>query len=291
MPRVPEALLKCTFFLYPTEEDARAGKRVGGTGFLIAVPLKSHEDRYALFGVTNWHVAVSGDSPVIRINRKDGGVEVADAGPDQWHFIPSDYDVAIIPIQLNQNILDVMAIRTNMFISDQVIADRNIGPGESVMMVGRFVDHDGAEINVPALRFGHISMMPLNIRQENRVKMPSYCIDVHSRTGFSGSPVFAYRVAGDNLHAVFTKNLDLSDAFLGLLGIHWGQFPEEWELIDGKVRPGHKEASGTIPVGQSIKGLSGMTCVAPAAAIIRLLETPRIQAYLAAVDAAVSQGM
>jgi hypothetical protein len=74
-----------------------------------------------------------------------------------------------------------------------------IGPGDDVFMVGRFIDHDGGNKNRPALRFGNISIDPTPIMQDNGVRVPAYCVDLHSRTGFSGSPVFVYRTPGPDL--------------------------------------------------------------------------------------------
>ena len=66
----------------------------------------------------------------------------------------------------------------------------HIGPGEDVFMVGRFVNQDGGATQ-PALRFGNISSMPAEMTiQKFRRKRPYYLIDMHSRLGYSGSPVF-----------------------------------------------------------------------------------------------------
>ena len=50
----------------------------------------------------------------------------------------------------------------------------------------RFIDHDGGQKNQPALRFGNVSMNPTPIRQDNGVEAEAYCIDLHSRSGYSG---------------------------------------------------------------------------------------------------------
>jgi hypothetical protein len=50
-------IMDTVFFLYPTEEDARAGTKYGGTGFLVGVPSKRWPDEYYhIHGVSNWHV-------------------------------------------------------------------------------------------------------------------------------------------------------------------------------------------------------------------------------------------
>jgi hypothetical protein len=107
-------------------------------------------------------------------------------------------------------------------------------------------------MNVPSARFGNISMLPnprALIRQETEYEGQSYVIDMRSRSGFSGSPVYVYRTFGSNLTNVaghefdeVELNTDMIREFGGrmsfrgrlrahnlfqLLGIHWGQFPEE----------------------------------------------------------------
>ena len=71
-----------------------------------------------------------------------------------------------------------------------------IGPGDDAFMVGRFVSHQGLNKSVPAVRFGNISMDPAPIKQVNGELADSYCIDMRSRPGYSGSPVFVYRTPG-----------------------------------------------------------------------------------------------
>jgi hypothetical protein len=38
MPKIPERMLDNVFYLYGSEDEARAGKSFGGTGFLVLVP-------------------------------------------------------------------------------------------------------------------------------------------------------------------------------------------------------------------------------------------------------------
>lgn len=121
---------------------------------------------------------------------------------------------------------------------------------------------------------------------------------MHSRSGFSGSPVYVYRTFGSDLTEVWGEqfeylemefdDLHLQTSRLGsmgsfgepfsgrvrgthgrlktkhmfkLLGIHWGQFPEEWELQDPKRLK--KSRRDLIVNGAYVTGLSGMTCVIP----------------------------
>src|ERR1700730_13024370 len=110
---------------------------------------------------------------------------------------------------------------------------------------------------------------------------------MHSRNGFSGSPVFVYRTFGSDLsepfgHAFDDFRLDFANprflpksgrlkarTHFNFLGIHWRQFPEEWELKKGRSK---KEArrKALITEGEYVKGMSGMTCVIPAWQILEV---------------------
>jgi hypothetical protein len=121
-------------------------------------------------------------------------------------------------------------------------------------------------VNRPAARFGNISVMPTPLLQATKGRHEAYCIDMHSRSGYSGSPVFVYRTTGSRIGE--GSVLDGTDGFLYLLGVHYGQFPEYWTVHN---RDESAEFTGVptrsdAATGDSkvIKGLSGMTCVAPA---------------------------
>lgn len=273
MPKIPPQILKCTFYLYPTADDAERGQNCGGTGFLVGVPSKEKEGVFYLIAISNWHVVCSSGCSVIRVNKIGGGVDIYDFQPDQWEFLPGGHDVAGVLIELRSESHDVSFIPPSLLITQEKVIEFEIGPGENAFMAGRFIDHDGRDTNRPALRFGHISMMPEMMRQPNGISKPNYCIDMHSRTGFSGSPVFAFRTATDDLTR---PNHIGSSTFIGLLGIHWGQFPEIWEISSGSLVP-QIDAANLVTDGQLIKGLSGMTCVAPADAVLAITEIPKFR--------------
>ena len=45
-------------------------------------------------------------------------------------------------------------------IEQSEIGTHNIGPGDDVFIVGRFVNHEGKQQNHPTVRFGAIAQMP-----------------------------------------------------------------------------------------------------------------------------------
>jgi hypothetical protein len=93
---------------------------------------------------------------------------------------------------------------------------------------------------------------------------------MHSRTGFSGSPVFAYRTLGSDLNNPLAglkfeathpdRGLPevgrlRAETVLHFLGIHWGQFPEAWELKNldklDEARRDHLITEGAYVTGMS----------------------------------------
>lgn len=75
----------------------------------------------------------------------------------------------------------------------------------------------------------------------------------------------------------------LGGYLLKVLGILWGQFPEEWDLQD-KDKDMSQAATPPVLTGKSIKGMSGMSLVCPASAIMELLNMPQLKAIRAAHD-------
>jgi len=279
MPKINPEVLDCVFFLYKTREDAEKGKKSGGTGFFVGIPSDKFPEHIYAYAITNWHVVLEGGYSVLKINTVDGNVHIIETEPIEWEFQPRKDDIAIYPYldELNSDIHKAIVIPTTLFATDEIVLEKEIGVGDDVFMVGRFIDYDGEVTNSPAVRFGHISIMPVPIKQRTGYMGKSYCIDLHSRQGFSGSPVFIYRTPGTNLDEILrtekTVFFSSKKVLFNFLGIHWGQFPEQWEIIISDKLP-KSENHGLITEGKYVKGLSGMTCVIPAQQILDLLNTP-----------------
>jgi hypothetical protein len=292
MPRIPDAILQHVFYLYKSKEDALKGSKYGGTGFIVAVPSEKEElaNRVNyLYGISNWHVVLDKGYSVIRINRTDGKPDILGFDPIDWEWIKNGDDVAAVEIPYSEHHA-ANYISTRAFVTDKIIAEREIGIGDDIFMVGRFIDHDGGPTNMPAVRFGNISVMPSLIKQENKHLGESYCIDLHSRTGYSGSPVFVYRTPFSNFNVAFNKGKhDFYDNFVYLLGIHWGQFPEYWEITDKKYLKESTQPGVVTTNGKHIKGLSGMTLVIPAQRIMDLLNIDKYRTHRMKTDAEIEE--
>ena len=273
-------LLDIVCFLYPDRASAIAGEDAGGTGFFVTVVSETYPDLYHhLYAVTNRHVACGsqGKPPcsTIRVNKHSGPPEIFEFDPAEWMFIPKQHDVAVIKLRLNTKVHKVEAIDVgSFFLTDQNIKEFEINAADDVFMLGRFIDYDGLEANLPSMRFGNISMMEVDVPPPNCCTGKSLVVDMHSRTGFSGSPVFVYRTAG----SIFGK----PDTIMGgghmmkLLGILWGQFPEEWDVKDKK--------QVALGQNQTIEGWSGMSLVAPASAIREVLDMPKFKKRRQEID-------
>lgn len=283
MPRIRPHLLNTVFYLYRSEEEAAAGTEFGGTGFVVYQPSSWLSDGGFAYAVTNHHVACTGGASVIRMNMMDGGTEIFPFGPEDWCFDPK-YDIAVIPLPVDWNRHQAWAARVSTFTTKERLDSDIIGVGDDVFMIDRFVDHDGGASNRPAARFGHISVMPSPIEQPNGRMTDAYCIDMHSRTGYSGSPVFVYRTIGSVVDEPPPSGFGVlqplfeGHVMLQLLGIHFAQFAEPWQIAQG-LSEASREASGVslITEGAYVKGLSGMGCVLPAWTILEVLNLPALQ--------------
>jgi hypothetical protein len=230
---------------------------------------------------------MAGEFSVLRINTHDGKADTFPFEPHEWHA-SSKYDIAVISLDLIADLHQASVIPVSMFATREVVEEEGIGPGDDVYMLGRFVDHDGEVVNQPAVRFGNISVMPSIMEQGSHLGMTeAYCIDIHSCSEYSGSPVFMYRTAFSDLQGTPPEKLRRTPNF-GLpllpasvhkfLGIHFAQFPEIFRM-DAASAAQVQTREGRVPLlrGAQIKGLSGMTCVLPAWAVLEVLNEPRLK--------------
>ena len=209
MPKNPPSILNAIFYLFETAEDAKDGKNPVGTGFIVGWNKgRSLGGPDHFYAVTNWHVAVDesdADSPrypVIRLNNKSGTTEIIDLRAKDWRFIPTAPTSRSCLSKSIPKILSWSYVPTDMFVQPEDIRGQEIAVGDDVFMIGLFVDHHGDAVNAPSSRFGNISVLPTSlsmIRQPTGLEAAAYVVDMHSRSGFSGSPVFMYRTPGQDL--------------------------------------------------------------------------------------------
>jgi hypothetical protein len=277
MPRIPQNTTDCVVFLYESKDDALSRRNPQGTGSIVCCPsqVSNHPLHAHFYVITNCHVSISpkgrsAPASVVCLNLKNAQPDPIELDPVlDWQFEPGGDDIAIAPIEIDFDRHRVSCIPTHMFADEKWISDNKIGFGDDVFMLGLFLDDSGVGIELPKARFGNISAMPsrhTQIKQVNGSTHPSIIIDMHSRGGHSGSPVFVYRTLGANLDMANTPNIGLSEGTLfKFLGVHWGQFLETLQLQSG----------------QEVTGWSGMTSAIPAWRLERVLNLPSIKRHRA----------
>jgi len=262
--RIPKILLDGVVFLYRTEDEASQHAKLGGTGFLLnkAVFKNGKETgHFVPYLVTNKHVAAN--CSVIRVNRRDGGEPDIYAMDERlWVHHPEGDDVSIIPVigVLHDQRHRISLCDTRRIMTEQGAQELQLGVGDEVCMIGRFINHQGRRENLSAARFGCISIMPEPIWNKAVLKdQISFAVEMRSRTGFSGSPVIVYRTPA----TILDVGLE-TDNFWGLLGVNWGYIFDEdgentwlngvvpgWKIMDlfetPKLKNFHAEAERAAP--------------------------------------------
>jgi hypothetical protein len=271
MPRIPDQLLRSVVYLFPDQASAEAGTGSGGTGFLVAL-----EDAHFsyLYVVSNIHVVRSGGR-TLRINTEDGEVETVTIAPSAWIDHADGDDVSIAPLDLEiPSDWAVTALPWKDFgPTPERMAELNVGVGDDVVMLGRFVGHSGRQRNQPLARFGNIAMMDEErVRDGRGTLVDAYLVEMRSLPGFSGSPVFltigpgSYRgVYGTDAEA---KMMPFYEETVGLLGIDTGHKPLVHPVVD--------EKGEAIEPPQRVEQNSGIAIVAPYYAIADILEGPEL---------------
>ena len=151
--------------------------------------------------------------------------------------------IASAPLLMGPEDVHVLAVGADVLLRGPEQCDQlNIGIGSPVFMIGRLMNHEGRFMNTPAVRFGRISMMPGEpVRnRDTGLDQESFLIEMHSISGFSGSPVFSYEEGG----ASYASNS-------WLLGIDWGHLPG--------------------PDGSTSADNAGIACIVPSWTLARLL--------------------
>lgn len=228
MPRIDDTFLGSVVYIYPSVKSAERGEHEGGTGVLIACRL-SPQSRYAqLYVISNKHVVTGFKTKaiVLRFNAANGTAHILLTKTEDWVTAYGD-DLAAHPIDLSNSDCRGTVIPDSIFLSEEMVSMYDIGPGDETFMVGRLMTHDGRQKNTPVVRFGNISMMPLEPIRASDGEQVAFLVECRSLSGFSGSPVFVWVPEG---HRPNFRRLEAPHG-PWLLGINCGHF----------VMPGTKE--------------------------------------------------
>jgi hypothetical protein len=279
VPKIPAELLESVVYLYPSLESAQEGRGFGGTGFIIDTPaytdplqrllIKDKDAPRFRYVVTNKHVvdgAREQPAQIVRANTAEGNVCIA-TEPEEWIFGPR-HDVAIRALSEPEVPFPMYGrIKFEYFVPERADFPGSMpGPGEDVFYLGRFIAHEGArsshgqeQQNTPTVRFGNVSMLPLEpIAMQHGPPQQAYLVEARSLSGYSGSPVFVYEPEIEVEYSEYDPTLDLRAGIdmmtrIRLLGV----------------------GCGHVQTSESLN--SGMMVVIPAARIIELLELDHVQ--------------
>ena len=255
MPRISENISDCAIYLYESELDAKEGVNFGGSGFLVGVPygarnpseavnlFRNEHDRSLahIYAVTNCHVIDHG-FPVVRLNTKEGKTKTIPRRKEQWTRYPDGDDLAITSVEVDNEVHQFRSISTDLFITKERESNFGVGLGDDTLMVGRFLNRQEKQSNIPVARFGHISAPGAEFidqgKERKHYQQESFLVECHSVSGFSGSPVFVDiledrstfgslpEAARSGQAITLTLKGKSSESSYFLLGVDWGHLDE-----------------------------------------------------------------
>lgn len=211
VPRIPDEWLQSVVFLYPPDRED-----LGGTAFVIGYPAERLGPGWVHnYVVTAAHVVkkACGGRPRIRVNVKDGPAKYLETQLEDWRFHPR-LDVAVKYITFGSDIqfevghIDCsLVMAEDEFRSDEV----NVGIGDDVFMVGRYVgmDEQNPDRITPVLRSGSIAALgdlrhPFHIPDVGP-QPGAFLVDMRSRFGYSGSFVMLNRLWAPSMLEMGTR--------------------------------------------------------------------------------------
>jgi hypothetical protein len=277
MPKVDEMLLDSVVYVYPSMEDAKQGVAYGGSGFLVTIELKNEPGFGFIYAVTNKHVIRKG-STVVRVNTHDGYTDQFPFTRDDWQLHPTA-DLAVAQLMsLDSEFHRTCQFEANQIVSKDICGKLQIGAGDEVYMLGRFISHDGKQRNQPFVQSGIISLMPTDVvtatdDDDNPTETEElFLIEMRSLSGCSGSPVlFQFPLTASTSPRLTPDNRDLLRQ-RWLLGIDCGHFKTHEDVkLDTHAR-GQERYLSTQYVAESN---AGQMMVVPAWKLQELLDHPR----------------
>jgi len=267
MPRINDEMLDCVFYLYRSRDAAEKGEESGGTGFWVAHTSHKVKNLSIIYAVSNKHVVASSGCSVIRVNTIDGGIDTFEVEPHEWHFTNQD-DLAIIPIRISFNKHIVKTLPLDMFVTSDVMEYHDLGLGDEVFMIGRFIKHDGKLTNIPSVRFGALSIPVADMPHQMFGVQESFGVEMRSMGGYSGSPVFIYPSSW-NMNSGIVKTVSPNPLFL--LGVDWGHIVDALEIKEKIVTTSAQGSSQarTVPYVPANTGMNG---VVPAWRLLKMIQ-------------------
>jgi len=268
MPALPPELLDTVVYLYPDTDAAIKGERMGGCGCLVVLPTQT--EPYVtgfMYIVTASHNVKEGQTFVVRVNTRDGGMGIIENTQPGWTHHKYGDDLSVLSINLEYATVKSRGLTPDWFISKERMEQYKIGPGDETFMVGRFVSHEGKQKNTPAVRFGNIAMMPHEpVRTRRGLLQECFLVETRSLPGYSGSPVFVHPYPFN-----YFKREIVPPMFLG---IDMGHLTDSRPVIKKDVwRQGRREK---VDENWIVETNTGMSCVIPAWKVWELLHSEEL---------------
>lgn len=257
MPKIEDQLLRCIFYIYMSEDEAKQGNVDSATGFIFGIPSEYRKTSAFLYAVTNRHVieGISTETPFLRVNTLDDSFDIIVTKKEDWKFHPLMCDLAICGLGLESNKYDISYLNPDFLLTKEFMEEMNVGAGDDVFMIGNFQTRGGKKKNYPTVRFGNIAQIPNEPMKNPHTGFDeeSFIVEMRSASGFSGSPVILTisalfpRFHNDEMHTFrsrrekpdFKPKVDRRYDYYRLLGIDWGHIRTKERLYDkdGKTLP------------------------------------------------------
>jgi len=274
VPRIYDQLLDCALYIYPSARQEQKGSQAGGSGFLVKMD-SGFRGLSHFFAVTARHVVEDGTCGVIRLNTHDGVFDVIPISDDRGWVCSVEDDLAVAFVEPSSQ-FKYKAVPDNLFLTRQDVIDLRIGPGSEAAIVGRFVNHEGRQRNLPCVRCGNVAMMAdeqekVRISEKPERFQEAFLVELHTKCGYSGSAVFLsastvhFGTSHFNVleHESGTRHPDLPSAWPRLLGVHMGQVRD---TVSSKVKADQMD--------------TGMAIVIPSWRLAALLKAPKLLARM-----------
>lgn len=242
-----------------------------GTCFSVGVPnSKSTNGGHFQYLVTAKHVLVDTNGLMrsnlwVRVNRWKGGTEMLPLHTDKFMrplFVHTNgsVDLAVVDWAPAQEEFDFPFLSIDLLAGRDAVSSGKLAEGDDVFFPGLFVNYYGNSNNVPVVRFGRVSILPIEPIHWGREKCELYLIESTCFGGNSGSPVFVrYSVDRDG-------GLRLGGGELFVAGVLIGYFND--------LQPLRWVDVAAVPVNANNSGISA---VVPAYLIRDILYLPELK--------------
>jgi hypothetical protein len=228
--RVPDMILASAVFLCVKENGA---VKPAGTGCVLTIESDAATDNRHTYLVTARHCVEKAKhygKLYVRLNAFGGGDAALIELPWAWEYHEdATNDVAVIRFP-GPPIYEMMVFERESLATADLLAEKSIGVGEELVVVGLFTSHHGRTVNRPIVRSGIIAAMPDEPIQDAQsgLDFDAYLAEIRSIGGLSGSPVWVVIDPARPMPARGGfRSPTWSFYLLGLIRGHWEK-EEEW---------------------------------------------------------------